>query len=216
VSKVEAQAVANRASRVQKSLERETERVLSPERESVDGLITIAVKPVEELNYSLFTTAGRSSKTSSWSSASGPSWRAIAVNVSLNAGARRSRSKRRSTSSTRADLRKEIHASLTGDLARSLREAITRASASNLWQQNILYQETHRVRLLPADQWRRHRRGPQVASLLVLRGIRRSAILIEKAHQYVRVLRDVRPRVRRIPERRHELRGSDRGFEPSS
>jgi hypothetical protein len=192
VSKVEAQAVANRASRVQKSLERETERVLSPERESVDGLITIAVKPVEELNYSLLHNRRPLFEDFKLVKRKPGRMAGIAVNVSLNAGGQTFPfEKTLDLVDNELDLRKEIHASLTGDLARSLREAInTSLRVEVLWQQNILYQETHRVRLLPADQWRDTDEDRKWLPCFVLPRDPAVGKLIEKAHQYVRVLRD--------------------------
>ena len=192
VSKVEAKAIASRASRVLKSLEKETERVLSPATESVADLITIAVKPVEELNYSLLHNRRPLFEDFKLVKRKPGRMSGISVNVSLNTGGQTFPfEKTLDLVDNELDLRKEIHASLTGDLARSLREAVNTSLRVDVhWQQTVLYQETHPVRLLPADQWRDTDEDRKWLPCFVLPRDPAVGRLIEKAQGYVRVLRD--------------------------
>ena len=89
------------------------------------------------------------------------------------------------------DLAPDIHASLTADLARSIRESVnTSLFVEIVWHDQLLYRDTHRVRLLPADQWRDTDEDRIWLPCFVLPRDPAIENIVAKAHRYVRVLRD--------------------------
>ncbi|RZA30800.1 MAG: hypothetical protein EOP02_00270 [Proteobacteria bacterium] len=91
----------------------------------------------------------------------------------------------------RVALTELIHVPLTASVARAAREAISSSLRVEVRQGKlVLYSESHRLRLLPVDQWRDNQRdGRWLPSFVQPRD---SAVVaaIAAAQRYVRVLRD--------------------------
>lgn len=92
---------------------------------------------------------------------------------------------------TRENLAHDIHVPLTAELLRSVREAISSSLRVIVRQgESVLYDNSHRLRLLPVDQWRDNRRdGPWLPSFVLPRD---PAVVraVAQAQRYNRVLRD--------------------------
>ena len=91
----------------------------------------------------------------------------------------------------REALTHEIHVPLTAEVARTVREAISSSLSVSVCQgDRVLYCDTHRLRLLPVDQWRDNRRdGRWLPSFVQPRDPAITSAL-EMAQRYNRVLRD--------------------------
>lgn len=84
-----------------------------------------------------------------------------------------------------------IHATLTSSLIRSSHEAVnTSLFVEVKWKEHLLWRNTERVRLLPADQWRDSDKDRQWLPSFVFPRDRAVTKLVEEAQRYVRVLRD--------------------------
>jgi hypothetical protein len=89
------------------------------------------------------------------------------------------------------DLNPLIHATLTSSLIRSSHEAVnTSLFVEVTWKNHLLWRNTERVRLLPADQWRDSDKDRQWLPSFVFPRDRAITKLVEEAQRYVRVLRD--------------------------
>jgi len=91
----------------------------------------------------------------------------------------------------RETLKDIIHVPLTAELARGVHEAINTSLQVRVSQgAKVLYHDSHRLRLLPADQWPDNRRdGPWLPSFVLPRD---PAVVqaVQQAQRYNRVLRD--------------------------
>ncbi|OYU82511.1 MAG: hypothetical protein CFE45_27200, partial [Burkholderiales bacterium PBB5] len=116
----------------------------------------------------------------------------VDVEVTVHLGSETARFCRRVTLNTRrVALTREIHVPLTAEVARTVHETINTSIAIQVRVGDELrYSDSHRVRLLPVDQWRDNRRdGRWLPSFVQPRD---PAVMraVEQAQRYVRVLRD--------------------------
>lgn len=148
--------------------------------------------PEVELNYAVLHNSGRlfSQFIVDRGNADKDDW--LDIDVELHLGAEPARYRRRfKADQPRFDLTNEVHVPLTASLMRSLQEAVNSTLVVQLSHNDRpLSRETHRLRLLPVDQWRDNERDGQWLPSFVLP--RDPAVLeaVEQAQRYVRVLRD--------------------------
>lgn len=91
----------------------------------------------------------------------------------------------------RWNLADEIHVPLTATLVRSVREAVNSSVVVQLAHKGkVLRRESHRVRLLPVDQWRDNGHDGQWLPSFVLPRDAMVMGAVQQAQRYVRVLRD--------------------------
>ena len=162
-------------------------------------VVTVDIQPLEELNYSLlhnqqplferfaiFNGSATRNKVDRLDAVGD-----VDVSVELSAGTETACYSRLLTlDGTNVDLKKDIHVPLTSALLRSVGEAINSTMTIRVSWGQALYHESHKVRLLPVDQWRDNDRDGQWLPSFVLPRDPSVERLVEKAQRYVRVLRD--------------------------
>jgi hypothetical protein len=162
-------------------------------------IVTVDIQPLEELNYSLlhnqqplferfaiFNGSAARNKVDRLDAVGD-----VDVSVELSAGTESACYSRLLTlDGTNVDLKKDIHVPLTSTLLRSVGEAINSTMTIRVSWGQTLYHESHKVRLLPVDQWRDNDRDGQWLPSFVLPRDPAVERLVEKAQRYVRVLRD--------------------------
>jgi hypothetical protein len=162
-------------------------------------IVTVDIQPLEELNYSLlhnqqplfdrfaiFNGSAARNKVDRLDAVGG-----VDVSVELSAGTETACYSRLLTlDGTNVDLKNDIHVPLTSSLLRSVGEAINSTMTIRISWGEALYRESHKVRLLPVDQWRDNDRDGQWLPSFVLPRDPAVERVVEKAQRYVRVLRD--------------------------
>jgi hypothetical protein len=187
----ETTAVRARRQRMKNDVEREAELVLDPAREQIAEIVTLTITPIEELNYSLLHNRRPLFEDFKLVKRKRGRLTDLSITVDLNAGSWSFPFRRQCDFVDELDLKSEIHASLTADLVRSIRESVnTSLFVEITWHDQVLYRNTHRVRLLPPDQWRDTNQDRIWLPCFVLPRDPAVGALVEKAHRYVRVLRD--------------------------
>jgi hypothetical protein len=89
------------------------------------------------------------------------------------------------------DLRDAIRISLASALSRTLRESIhTSLLVEVVWQDTVLYQQTHRVTLLPVDEWRYDADSYRWLPSFVLPRDQAVLRVVDSAQRYLMALRD--------------------------
>ena len=181
--------------RAQKAREKSAHQALDPDAERVEAVLKPDVKPMEELNYSLLHNKRPLFESFKLIKLKPGRMTNVAVTADLNAGAfsfpYRKLYDFPGEKGDILDLTREIHASLTADLARSVRESVNSSLFVEVsWNDQLLYRDTHRVRLLPADQWRDTDEDRIWLPCFVLPRDPAVEGIVTKAHRYVRVLRD--------------------------
>jgi len=116
----------------------------------------------------------------------------VDVDVAVHMGSETARYTRRVVMRHRREaLTNEIHVPLTAEVARNVREAISSSlSVKVTVGTELLYCNTHRLRLLPVDQWRDNRRDGRWLPSFVQPRDPAVARALELAQRYNRVLRD--------------------------
>lgn len=152
----------------------------------------VVCQPESELNYAVLHNNGvlfRQLVVERGNARDGD-W--LDVDVELHVGAEPARFSRRfRADKSRFDLTSEVHLPLTASLMRSLQEAVNSTLVVQLSHNGQpLERETHRLRLLPVDQWRDNDKDGQWLPSFVLPRDPAVARAVEQAQRYVRVLRD--------------------------
>lgn len=152
----------------------------------------VICQPESELNYAVLHNSGvlfrqfvverGNARETDW----------LDVDVELHLGAEPARFSRRfRADKSRFDLTSEVHLPLTASLMRSLQEAVNSTLVIQLSHNGgPLERESHRLRLLPVDQWRDNDRDGQWLPSFVLPRDPAVGRAVEQAQRYVRVLRD--------------------------
>jgi hypothetical protein len=152
----------------------------------------VMCQPESELNYAVLHNSGVLFRqfVVERGNACETDW--IDVDVELHLGAEPARFSRRFRADrSRFDLTSEVHLPLTASLMRSLQEAINSTLVIQLAHNGgPLERESHRLRLLPVDQWRDNDRDGQWLPSFVLPRDPAVGRAVEQAQRYVRVLRD--------------------------
>lgn len=184
-----------RHKRRQEEREKESHARLDPARLAITDLLKCDIVPFEELNYSLLHNKRPLFSSFKLLQLQPGCLRNVMLSADLNAGTFSFPYRKVfdviGNKGDVVDLTAEIHASLTADLARSVRESVnTSLFVEIVWGSQLLYRDTHRVRLLPPDQWRDTDDDRLWLPCFVLPRDRGTESIITKAHRYVRVLRD--------------------------
>lgn len=162
-------------------------------------IVTVDIKPLEELNYSLLHNQEPLFESFAIFNGSAARNKAdrldavgdVDVSVELSAGTETACYSRLLTlDGTNVDLKKDVHVPLTSTLLRSVGEAMNSTMTIRVSWGQTLYHESHKVRLLPVDQWRDNDSDGQWLPSFVLPRDPAVERLVEKAQRYVRVLRD--------------------------
>lgn len=172
----------------------------SVSREKLERVIKVEIEVPEEINYSLlhnreplfktFTVMNHSSLQDARDQLS--TLADLDISVRLSTGTEEAVFEKRVNVDTSAlDLKKDIHVPLTSDLMRSSHESINSSLFAEVtWGSHVVYRDSHRVRLIPVDQWRDNNRDGKWLPSFVLPRDPAVTDLIERAQRYVRVLRD--------------------------
>ncbi|BCN39866.1 hypothetical protein ALDI51_31850 [Alicycliphilus denitrificans] len=163
-----------------------------PARTATNKQVRVSVTPYPELNYAVLHN-GRPlfEQFVLECDAPGPDVE-VDVDVSVHMGLETARYQRRvCVSSQRIALTDDIHVPLTAALIRGTQEAISSSVIVEVEQGGrTLYRNSHRLRLLPVDQWRDNLRdGRWLPSFVQPRDPAVPRVL-ERAQRYMRVLRD--------------------------
>lgn len=159
------------------------------------GLPTLDVVPVDELNYAVLhnTRPGGLFKSFVVERNGAAAGERIEVDVELHLGQEQAAWRKcfLVADEDRWDLAGEIHVPLTAGLVRSVREAVNSSVVVQLRvQDTLLARQSHRLRLLPVDQWRDNDKDGQWLPSFVLPRDAAAMRAVQQAQRYVRVLRD--------------------------
>lgn len=166
---------------------RTTEEPVKPQDVRID------VKPLPELNYAVLHNAQPMFErfVLECDRADPNLW--VDVNVAVHMGLETACFKRQvRMTHQRVALTREIHVPLTASVARAVREAISSSLRVEVRQgeDRVLYCDSHRLRLLPVDQWRDNLRDGRWLPSFVQPRDPAVVAAVAAAQRYVRVLRD--------------------------
>lgn len=184
-------------SNLTKQIDREREQVLLPDDESdLSKIVQVTVDPLQEANYSLLHNNRGLFKQFAIRKLKPGRLEHLVVNVELHVGSD-TYPYRRSFTLTEplVDLNALVRVPLTSALARSRNEAVhTSLFVEVLWgrpgEARELYRDTHRIALLPADQWRDDDVDRIWLPSFVLPRDPAVARVIDRAQRYLMTLRD--------------------------
>lgn len=150
------------------------------------------IEPFPELNYAVLHNAQPLFRRFVLSCEAPLRAQAVDVEVVVHMGAEEARYERRVVMRhERENLTKDIHVPLTADVARGVHEAINTSLQVRVRQgDQVLYHDSHRLRLLPVDQWRDNRRDGQWLPSFVLPRDPAVVRALSQSQRYNRVLRD--------------------------
>jgi hypothetical protein len=150
------------------------------------------VEPFPELNYAVLHNAQPLFRRFVLSCDAPERAAPLDVEVAVHLGAEVARFQRRvKLRQVREKLTDKIHIPLTAEVARSVHEAINTSLSVRVAQgDEVLYHDSHRLRLLPVDQWRDNRRDGRWLPSFVLPRDPAVVRAVTQAQRYNRVLRD--------------------------
>ncbi|MFG6463358.1 hypothetical protein ACG04Q_17425 [Roseateles sp. DXS20W] len=150
------------------------------------------IEPFAELNYAVLHNAQPLFRRFVLSCERFQEAAPLDVSVAVHMGAEVARFQRRVTlRQVREKLTDKIHVPLTAEVARSVHEAINTSLHVCVRQGgDVLYDDSHRLRLLPVDQWRDNRRDGRWLPSFVLPRDPAVVGAVARAQRYNRVLRD--------------------------
>jgi len=179
-----------------------------------------SVKPLRELNYAVLHNAQPLFEKFVLECNEPDSGRIVNVEVEVHMGSETASFQRRVVMElTRVALTREVHIPLTAEMARTVQEAISSSVTVRVESGgSVLYRDTHRLRLLPVDQWRDNRRDGRWLPSFVLPRDPAVQRAVEQAQRYNRVLRDdpnagFEGYQAALPDDEESLRGVDRQVE---
>lgn len=164
--------------------------VAAPAR--VSAAVRCEIEPFPELNYAVLHNAQPLFKRFVLSCDKPAAAAPLDVEVAVHMGAEVARFQRRvKLRQVREKLTDKIHVPLTAEVARSVHEAINTSLSVRVSQgDDVLYHDSHRLRLLPVDQWRDNRRDGRWLPSFVLPRDPAVVRAVSQAQRYNRVLRD--------------------------
>jgi hypothetical protein len=150
------------------------------------------IEPFRELNYAVLHNAQPLFRRFVLSCERFQDAAPLDVEVAVHLGAEVARYQRRvKLRQVREKLTDKIHVPLTAEVARSVHEAINTSLHVCVRQgSEVLYHDSHRLRLLPVDQWRDNRRDGRWLPSFVLPRDPAVVRAVAQAQRYNRVLRD--------------------------
>jgi len=154
--------------------------------------VRCAIEPFPELNYAVLHNAQPLFRRFVLSCDAPDQAEPLDVEVAVHMGTEEARYERRVVMQhERENLTKDIHVPLTADVARGVHEAINTSLQVRVRQGGkVLYHDSHRLRLLPVDQWRDNRRDGQWLPSFVLPRDPAVVGAVSQSQRYNRVLRD--------------------------
>jgi hypothetical protein len=154
--------------------------------------VRCAIEPFPELNYAVLHNAQPLFKRFVLSCDAPAAAEPLDIEVAVHMGDEEARFERRVVMQhERENLTKDIHVPLTADVARGVHEAINTSLQVRVRQGGaLLYHDSHRLRLLPVDQWRDNRRDGQWLPSFVLPRDPAVVRAVSQSQRYNRVLRD--------------------------
>ena len=154
--------------------------------------VRCAIEPFPELNYAVLHNAQPLFRRFVLSCDLPAQTEPVDVDVAVHLGDEEARYERRIVMQhERENLTKDIHVPLTADVARGVHEAINTSLQVRVRQgDRVLYHDSHRLRLLPVDQWRDNRRDGQWLPSFVLPRDPAVVRAVSQSQRYNRVLRD--------------------------
>jgi hypothetical protein len=165
----------------------------SPAERLVSQKLRIDIKPRLELNYAVLHNAQPMFNRFVLECDHADPALCVDVDVAVHMGLETACFKRQvRMTHRRMALTDEIHVPLTASVARAAREAINSSLRVEVRQSGgpVLYSNSHRLRLLPVDQWRDNRRDGRWLPSFVQPRDPAVVAAITAAQRYVRVLRD--------------------------
>jgi hypothetical protein len=156
------------------------------------AVVRCEIEPFPELNYAVLHNAQPLFKRFVLSCDKPAAVAPLDVEVAVHMGAEVARFQRRvRLRQVREKLTDKIHVPLTAEVARSVHEAINTSLSVRVSQgDDVLYHDSHRLRLLPVDQWRDNRRDGRWLPSFVLPRDPAVVRAVAQAQRYNRVLRD--------------------------
>lgn len=156
------------------------------------AVVRCEIEPFPELNYAVLHNAQPLFKRFVLSCDAPAKAAPLDVEVAVHMGAEVARFQRRvKLRQVREKLTDKIHVPLTAEVARSVHEAINTSLSVRITQgDDVLYHDSHRLRLLPVDQWRDNRRDGRWLPSFVLPRDPAVVQAVAQARRYNRVLRD--------------------------
>ncbi len=154
--------------------------------------VRCAIEPYPELNYAVLHNAQPLFRRFVLSCDAPDRAEPVDVEVAVHLGDEQARYARRVVMRhERENLTADIHVPLTADVARGVHEAINTSLQVRVRQgDRVLYHDSHRLRLLPVDQWRDNRRDGRWLPSFVLPRDPAVVRAVAQAQRYNRVLRD--------------------------
>lgn len=154
--------------------------------------VRCAIEPFPELNYAVLHNAQPLFERFVLSCDLPAGAAPVDVEVAVHMGDEQARFERRVLMRhERENLTRDIHVPLTADVARGVHEAINTSLQVRVRQgEKVLYHDSHRLRLLPVDQWRDNRRDGQWLPSFVLPRDPAVVRAVSQSQRYNRVLRD--------------------------
>ncbi|MCE4540182.1 hypothetical protein LXT12_23300 [Pelomonas sp. P7] len=164
----------------------------APAPAPASGEVRCAIEPFPELNYAVLHNAQPLFRRFVLSCEAPERADPVDVEVAVHLGDEEARFERRVVMAhERENLTRDIHVPLTADVARSVHEAINTSLQVRVRQGGrLLYHDSHRLRLLPVDQWRDNRRDGQWLPSFVLPRDPAVVRAVSQSQRYNRVLRD--------------------------
>lgn len=159
---------------------------------SASAAVRCEIEPFPELNYAVLHNAQPLFRRFVLSCDAPADAAPLDIEVAVHLGAEVARFQRRvRLRQVREKLTDKIHVPLTAEVARSVHEAInTSLNVSVRQGGELLYHDSHRLRLLPVDQWRDNRRDGRWLPSFVLPRDPAVVRAVAQAQRYNRVLRD--------------------------
>ncbi len=155
-------------------------------------VVKVDIKPFAELNYAVLHNAQPLFEKFVIECDRPGDEVCVDVVVAVHMGAETARFERQvRMRHRRVALTRDIHVPLTAGVARAVREAISSSLHVEVRHAGrLLYGDTHRLRLLPVDQWRDNRRDGRWLPSFVQPRDPAVTQAVAQAQRYVRVLRD--------------------------
>jgi hypothetical protein len=166
--------------------------VAAPVPAPASAEVRCAIEPFPELNYAVLHNAQPLFRRFVLSCDAPAQADPVDVEVAVHMGDEQARFERRVVMQhERENLTRDIHVPLTADVARGVHEAINTSLQVRVRQgSKLLYHDSHRLRLLPVDQWRDNRRDGQWLPSFVLPRDPAVVRAVAQSQRYNRVLRD--------------------------
>jgi hypothetical protein len=159
---------------------------------AVPARVRVGIKPIAELNYAVLHNAQPLFEQFVLECDQPGPEVLVDVDVAVHMGMEVARYQRRvALLHPRITLTGDIHVPLTATLVRGSREAIGTSLVVSVQREGqTLYRDSHRLRLLPVDQWRDNLRDGRWLPSFVQPRDPVVPQVIERAQRYLRVLRD--------------------------